>query len=68
MGAAFQSYSKTRRNALWASEATLGMSKILQKVKKVEMAVHEWLHTQKPTPTTVKYLNLRQDEEETRNI
>jgi hypothetical protein len=44
-GAPFQSYIKTSLNALWAAEATLRMSQILQK----------------PTSTTVENLNLRQD-------
>jgi hypothetical protein len=38
----------------------LGSHQFYEK-KDMKMAVHEWLHVQKPTSTTAEHLNLRQD-------
>jgi len=79
MGAPFQSYSKTRWKALWAAEATLGMSKIPTKVGSgngcSRMAAHakaHFYHSEifKLAPRWDKFISVLGNyaEEETRNI
>jgi len=47
MGEPFHSLNKTRSNAVWATEATLGSGQC-HNIQEVEMVISEWPQKQEP--------------------